>query len=805
MTDLRFAFRQLAKNPGFAAIAVTTLALGIGVAAAMFGLIQGALLSPPPYEDPDRLVLVTPERADGGLIERGGTTGLWMAWRDAGSVETAAAYRWTFNFLVRTDGSESLGGMAVSRDYFRTLGIRPILGRGFSATDVSVQGSPPAVVVLGYDLWQRRFGGRADVIGTAIRISRQPSPLTVIGVTPPGVRFLPDPGAASEPNYDVDAKVDFWLPAAPDESQPTRGEWDVVARLRPGATVEQAQGEMAAASARQAQGDPHLVGISARVTPVLDVLNRAGRRLLLPLFGSVLLVFLIACANVAGLLLSRGLQRQHEFAMRGALGAGRWRLFRQVLIESAAIAAVGAVLGAAIAVALIVILRTLGAGAIPRADAIAVDWRLLVFGAAAAFAAAVAAGLIPAIRASRQDRLRVTGGRTTTDRADRRLLAGAAILQIVLTVALLAGAGLLVRTARQLEAVRPGYDTAHVLAMTVTAMDRERWRDFHTRALASVASLPGVTHAAFAWGVPLTGNKWPAEIELPSAPAATRLGDRIQVPLRSITPDYFAVVGMRLLDGRAFSASDTDTAPPVAIVNQAFVRRHLSDRAPLGQSIRFTGSRGRPLTIVGIVADARTESLSEAPEPEMYMPFWQSGAFSKHLVLRVSGDPTAVAEAVRRELRAIDPTAAVEHVTTLDAIRRESLASWIFAMRLLSGFAVAASFLALVGLYGLLSLSVSSRVREIGVRKAIGAQGSQIVGLVVGEASRVIAAGVALGVVAALALGRVLRALLFDVTPADPWALAGSATLFAAIALAVCLVPAVRARGVNVMEALRQE
>ena len=805
MTDLRFAFRQLAKNPGFAAIAVTTLALGIGVAAAMFGLIQGALLSPPPYEDPDRLVLVTPARADGALLERGGTTGLWMAWRDAASVETAAAYRWTFNFLVRTDGSESLGGMAISRDYFRTLGIQPVLGRGFSAADIPARGSPPVTVVLGYDLWQRRFGGRVDVIGTAIRISRLPNPLTVIGVTPPDVRFLPDPGAASEPNYDVNAKVDFWLPAAPDESEPNRGEWDVVARLRPGTTVEQAEGEMAAATARQAQRDPHLVGITARVTPVLDVLNRAGRRLLMPLFGSVLLVFLIACANVAGLLLSRGLQRQHEYAMRGALGAGRWRLFRQVLVESAAIAAVGAVLGAAVAVSLIVILRTLGEGAIPRADAIAIGWPLLAFGAAAAFAAAVAAGLIPAIRASDQDRLRVTGGRTTTSRADRRLLAGAAILQIGLTVALLAGAGLLVRTARQLEAVQPGYDTEHVLAMTVTAMDRERWTDFHTRALAKVASLPGVAHAAFAWGVPLTGNRWPGEIEPASAPASTRLGERIRVPLRSITSDYFAVVGMRLVDGRAFSASDTVTAPPVAIVNQAFVRRHLSDRPPLGQAFRFTGSRGQPVTIVGVIADTRTESLSEAPQPEMYLPFWQSGAFSKHLVLRVSGDPTTVAAAVRRELRAIDPTAAVEHVTTLAAIRRESLASWVFAMRLLSGFAVAASFLALVGLYGLLSLSVSARVREIGVRKAIGAQGSQIVGLVVREASRVIGAGVALGVVAAMALGRMLSALLFDVTPADPWALAGSATLFAAIGLAVCLVPAVRARGVNVMEALRQE
>ena len=317
-------------------------------------------------------------------------------------------------------------------------------------------------------------------------------------------------------------------------------------------------------------------------------------------------------------------------------------------------------------------LRAIGGHAVPRADAVAVGWPVLLFGALAALAAGIGAGLLPALRASLGDRFTLLkGSRTTAGRVERRLLAGVAVVQVVLTVSLLAGAALLVRTAQKLDGVRPGYDTERILAMTVTHVgDRAQGRAFHEQGLERVAAVPGVRHAAFAWGLPLTGNSWPAELEVVGrASGSSAIVDRISLPVRSVTEDYFAVMGMRLAEGRAFSRSDNGDAPRVGIVNAAFVRKHLGSAPPIGQQLRFPGN-DKPTTIVGVLADTRTERLREAPEPELYQPFWQSGAFSKHLVLRTTGDPLLVAPQVRDALRAIQPTVAVERVTTMAEIRR---------------------------------------------------------------------------------------------------------------------------------------
>ena len=804
--DIRFAFRQLRKSPGFTAIAVITLGLGIGAAAAIFGLIQGALLSPPPYAEPDRLVLISPIRTDGRPYTRGATIGQWLSWRQARSIEPPAIYRWTFNFLVLPDGSASMGGMVVTPGYFRVLGLRPMLGREFVDGELGRPNTPPSAIILGYDLWQRKFNGDPTIVGRTIRMSRMPAPLPVVGVMPPGIRFLPDPGASSEPNYDLNAFVDFWFGVAPDESRPAGGAGNAVARLRGDATIETARTELATLSAGPAQSDPTLQGVSAAVAPVQDVLNRAGRRLLVPLFGSVAIVFLIACANVSGLLLTRGLQRHPEYAMRSALGAGRWRLFRQALTESLVLALAGAALGAGLAAGIVTLLKAIAGQAVPRADAVHVGWPVVAFGALAAIVAAGVAGVLPAARASLPDRLQgLKGSRTTAGRGERRLLAGIATVQIVLTVALLAGAALLIRTARNLDRLQPGYDTGQIMAMTVTTMDRQRSTEFHQLALQRVKSVAGVTHAAFAWGVPLTGNKWPGEIEFPSQAGPSKPADRVSVPLRSITEEYFDVMGMRIAEGRAFRATDGRDAPRVTIVNAALARRYYAGRNVVGAPLAFAGSGDRPLQIVGVIADTRTEDLSLPAEPEVYLPFWQSGAFSKHLVIRASGDPAGLASLVRAELRAIDPTSAVERITTMTEIRRESVAARTFAMRLLIGFAVIATLLAIVGLYGVLSLSVNSRIKEIAVRKAVGAQRHQIVGLVVGEGSKLVTVGLVLGAVAAVLVGRLLQTLLFDVTPADPLALGIAAVTFGAVALAACLLPAVRASRVDLMESLRQE
>ena len=808
LDDVRYALRQLRKNPGFAAVAITTLALGIGAATAMFGLIQGVLLSPPPYADPGRVVLISSARIDGKPYTDPSTIAQWTAWRQARSFEPPALYRWTFNFLVLNDGSESLGGMGVSRNFFQVLGLKPILGREFKAEEAAAPNRPPSAIILGYDLWQRRFGGDPLIVGKTVTISRLPAPVPVVGIMPPGVRFLPDPGAAAEPNYDINAKVDFWFATTPDESRRQSRAGYAVTRLRDGATLSQAQAEAAGMTAAVARTDKALDGLTAKVAFVQDVLNEDGQRLLVPLFGSVAFLFFIACANVAGLLLARGLQRQPEYAMRSALGAGRARLFRQVLTESVVVALAGSIVGAALAAGIVRVMKSIGGDAVPRADAVSVGWPVFAFGLVAALIAAGVAGLLPALRASFPDRFHgLKGARSSAGRAERRLLGAVATLQIVLTVALLSGAALLIRTARNLDSVRPGYETENILAMTVTAMQRDKWKEFHQQALARVATIPGVRHVAFAWGLPLTGNKWPGEMDIPGEPGSPNIADRISLPLRSITADYFDLMGMRLVDGRAFRATDDDKAPRVAIVNAAFARRYFGDGTAIGRKMFFSGDakRERPIEIVGVLADTRTDALGAKAEPEVYLSLWQNGAFSKHLVVRATGDPRPLAALVRRELRAVDPQSAVEHVTTMAEIRSQSEAPRLFAMRLLMGFAGAATLLAVVGLYGVLSLSVGSRTKEIAVRKAIGARSSQIIGLVLGEGSRLIVVGLAMGAIAAFVLGRLLGVLLYDVRPADPLALAAAAALFALIALAACVIPARRAGRVDLMEALRME
>jgi putative ABC transport system permease protein len=807
MDDLRYAFRQLRTHPTFAAVAIATLAVGIGAAAAMFGLIQGVLLSPPPYAAPDRLVLVTPVRVDGQPYDRSPTTGQWLAWRQARTIERTAIYGWTFNFLVKGDGSRSLGGMNVSRNWFDVVGVRPLLGRTFTANEAARPGVAPTAIILGYDLWQREFQGDPGILGKPVTISRMPAPLPVIGVMPPGLRFLPDPGAAAEPNYDIDAKVDFWLGVTPDETRPERGTGNIIARLAQGATAADAQAEIAAMSGAIAATDARLAGLTATATPVRSVLNRDGERLLVPLFGAVGLLFLIACANVSGLLVARGLQRQQEYGTRAAIGAGRARLFRLVLIEAISIALTAAVLGAGLAYGIVAVLKNIGGHAVPRADAITVGWPVLLFGVGAALVAGIVAGVLPAVRASWGDRFTLLkGSRTTAGRAERRLLAGVAAVQVVLTVSLLAGAALLLRTARNLDRVHPGYETERILATTVTHVGaRDQGRAFHEQALERVAAIPGVRHVAFAWGLPLTGNSWPAELEVTGrAAASSAIVDRISLPLRSVTEDYFAVMSMRLVDGRVFLPTDTEGAPRVGIVNRAFVRQHLGEGVALGRQLRFRGD-DKPITIVGVLDDTRTERLRERPEPELYLPFRQNGAFSKHLVVRAAGDPLQLAPQVRAALRALQPTVAVERVTTMAEIRRASTAAPTFALRLLAGFAIVATLLAAVGLYGVLSLSVGARTKELAVRQAIGARRHQVIALVLGEGARLVVVGVVGGVAGALLVGRLLQALLFDVSPTDPVSLGGAALAFAGVAALACLVPAWRAGRGDVSAALRQD
>jgi putative ABC transport system permease protein len=817
--DLAIAVRMLRKRPGFTLVAVATLALGIGATAAVFSLIQGVLLTPPPYERPERIVLVTPVAADPEQTGRvpDWAAEHWLAWQEQSStLQSIAAYGWTFNFLVSEDGSEALEGLLVTPDYFDVVGLEPVVGRRFEASD-GRDGAPP-VVVIGHDLWTHRFGADPNVVGQTLRLSRGTDPPTIVGVMPPAVRFLPSQSAAQEPNYDLDSMVDYWVPVAPTPESARVRRWSVAGRLEDGASLVDAQAELDVLLERQTRDDAELGGAAARVEGLAELVDRAGRRILLPLLGAAVLVLLIACGNTAALLLVRGLQRQREYGVRGAMGAGRADLIRQVTIEALLLAGLGGAFGIALAVAIVRLLESIGGHAIPRLDAVTVGWPVLAFGASTAMLAALLAALYPALRAGSLSVVRALQGagvKGSAGLAERRLLASVTVFQAALTLALLIGAGLLIRTMGNLTRVDAGFDTSRVLTMSVTAVEGS-WADFHQRALERVIQLPGIEHAAFAWGVPLTGNNWPGNVELEGQPPAADPAERLSIPLRSVTSGYFELLGQELVAGRDFGASDDRAAPPVAIVNQALAERYFPGSSALGKKVWPRG-RARPAAerppgtsdgsfeIVGVVADARTDDLTRGAQPEIYLSLWQAAAFSKHLVIRTEGEPISVAGSVQRALREVEPTAAVDNVRTLDAIRNGSLAAQTFAMQLLIGFGAVATALTLGGLYGVLSLSVAARRRELAIRTAVGAHQRTVLGLVLTEGMRLVALGLLLGLAIGAVLSRFLRAFLFEVEPNDPLTLGAAAAGFAVVALLACWSPARRASRIDPLEALREE
>ncbi len=817
--DIHFGARLLWRNPGFTSIATLTLALGIGAVTGVFSLLQGVLLTTPPYAKPERIVLISPARLDGQAYSEGFSAAQWLEWqKECKSFETISGYYWGFQFLILPDGSESVECMPVTAEYFGVTGVKPLLGRALLPSDTPPPDKPASVIVLGYNLWQRRFQGDTNVVGKVVRLSRFP-PATVVGVMPPDIRFLPSEQNSAEPNYDVDAPVDYWVPAGLGADDKDR-RWNVVAKLRENVTPQEAQAELSAITARQARTNPDFAGLTARVRPLTAELNRKGRALLLPVAGAVLLVLLIACANVAGLQLARELQRDREYLVRCALGAQRALLFRQVLTESLLLAVPGVCLVAVLAAVLIKAVKLSAGNAIPRLDDVKLGWAVLLFSLTAGIVASILAGFAPAFQTAwlhGAEGLKDAAGTSSAAPKKRRFLTSVAILQTALTLVLLVGAGLLIRTVSNLANVRPGYETRNILTMNVTMPDYKRFTDFHVQALARISALPGVKKVAFGWGVPLTGNSWMNQVRIEGqSDSDTGTGrdfkKEIAIFTRSVSQDYFDALGLGLVMGRGFSANDAwygpnavTNAPFVAIINQTMASRYFAKRNPVGSKLRLSPGIGQSAQIIGIITDARSVALGEKPEPEVYFSLWQLGPYTKHLVIRTSSDPGLLIGTVRRELRAIDPTVAVERVKTLEQIRVESVAPQTFAMRLLVGFSLVGSVLAVVGVYGVLSLSVSSRKREMAIRAAVGAQRRDVLSLVMRQGLRLVAVGLVSGVVAAVVLARVLRGFLYGVGPTDPITFLGVALLFTGVALLACLVPALRATRIDPMTALRHE
>ena len=630
LDDVRFGWRKLRQEPSFTAIAVLTLALGIGATSAVFSLVQGVLLTPPPYREPGQLVLVQRARTDGqaGPPQRW-SAAQWQEWpRDSKSFEAMAGYAWSFNFLVSDEGSESLEGMFVSKDFFKVLGLEPLLGLYVQRVRDRVSGGS------GHRAGLRRLAAeirrRSQDRRHAGRISRRQTPPIVIGIMPPGIRFLPSPTTAQEPNYNVNAQVDFWMPAAPNPERLKQANWDVVGRLRSGATIDQARAELTVLTARQAQADKEFDGFTAQAQPLTDDFNRDAGRILLPLFGAAALVLLIACGNVAALLLVRGLQRQDEYAVRTALGVRRLALFRQVSVESLLIALLGSALGAALAFGIIKVFKLVAGPAIPRLDAVTAVWPVLASGLGLAILAALVAGFLPAFRASRLDAMQViksAGPKSSAGRRERRLLRAVTMGQTALTLALLVGAGLLLRTTSNLSRVQSGYNIDQILTMTVTAVQGD-WNNFHALALERVSSLSGVQGAAFAWGVPLTGNNWPGRVEIEGQPPIARPSDAVALPVRSVTPGYFDLLRHSTDRGPGLPRVRREReqgSTQVAIVNRALADRYFSGTSALGKKLWQGNRQQPPLEIVGVVANSRTDDLTRAPEPELYLSLWQAG------------------------------------------------------------------------------------------------------------------------------------------------------------------------------------
>jgi putative ABC transport system permease protein len=806
--DFRVAIRTLGRTPSFTVIAVLTLALGIGATAAVFNLIEGVLLTPPPYEDPEQLVLVSAARTHGQQQEspRPWPAAQWLEWQhEAKSFQSIAAYRWMFNFLFLPKGVESFQGMGVTPEYFSVTGLKPVLGRAFTSSDA--EPSAGRVLIIGYELWQRRFGGDRGILGRTVRISRLDASFEIIGVMPPGVRFLPAPSAAKEPNYDINALVDIWTPFSPgsDPKELKSPRWNIVGRLAPGVTPEQAQAELALLTERQARTDRDFAGFTPNVQSLTSEYNRDGERILLPLFGAAALVLLIACGNVAALLLLRGFGRQQEYAVRAALGAGRAGLFRQASTESLLLALAGGALGAGLAFGAVRVFQLIGGHAIPRLDAVTIGWPVLIFGLGLALIAATLAGLFPAWRASRLDpneMLKGAGRKSTAGRGERRLLRAVTMAQTALTLVLLVGAGLLIRTMINIANAPSGYDTSRILTMSVTSVEMSGG-EFHRRALERVQALPGVQHAAYAWGVPLTGNNSPGRVIIEGQPVPARASEATEIPLRSITSGYFGMLGLPLIEGRDFRSNDAGDSRPVVIVNQAFADRYFPDTEVLGRKVWLRGPDEPHNTIVGVVANGRTDDLTRHAKPEIYVSFWQNGTTSKHLLIRTEAEPLSMASAVQAALRAVNPYAAVEHIKTFDQIRDDSLAGRTFAMRLLVGFSAVGCLLTLVGIYGVLSLSVASRRHEIAIRTAVGAGRRNIRTLILSDGLRLIAGGLAAGLAGALVFSRVLRSFLYEVEPNDPATLIAVAMLFIGVALLACWAPTRRATRVDPIETLR--
>ena len=798
--DVSYAVRRLREAPGFALVTVATLALGIGATSAIFSVVNAVLLRPLPFPNPDRLVQVAQTWKGRPAVYS--PQNFLDVEAQATSFAGMAAIDTNGMTLTGRGPAARLKGANVSAPFFDVLGVRPILGRGFLAGENDPDRDK--VAVLGYALWRDRFGSAPDVVGRSISLNRQP--YTVVGVAPPGFRY---PG-----------ETEIWAPVEYDKlfRSESRGAWylSVVARLRDGTTVDSARGEVGTIADRLARAYPaDDEGVGGTVIPLLDATVGESRRALLVLLGAVGLVLLVACVNVANLLLARIAVRETELALRAALGAGRGRLVRQLLTESLLLAALGGAAGLLLSVGILDALLALQPQGVPRLDEVSVNRTVVAFAALVSLLTTVLFGAFPALQVGRRSSAQALrqGSRGILSGGRGGLRGSLVVGQIALAMVLVAGSALLLRSFALLRRVDPGFRTGNALTFGISLpesayADDARLLSFHDELQRRLAALPGVRSVGAVTGLPLSGNHFNISFavdgrpELPPAQQPT-------LEVRIATPGYFGTIGIPLLKGRGFTGSDGPGAPQVVLLSESAVRKYFPAEEPIGKKIRLGLGRGRGPhaggEVVGVVGDVKEVGLGAASPPEIYVPYAQFPMQGVDVVLRTSVEPRSLAAAAERVVHGIDPELPLARVGTLDEVFARSVSEPRFYAVLLGSFAGTALFLAALGLFGVTSYAVAQRTRELAVRVALGARREELLRMVLRQALVLGVAGVGVGLAGAVLLSRVISSMLFALSPRDPVTLGGVALVLLATTLLAGYLPARRATRVDPVIALRAE
>ena len=812
MNDLRFAFRQLLKNPGFTAVAVITLALGVGATTAIFSIVNGVLLRPLPYAEPDRLVRIYsefPGFPNGGLRRFSVSVPEYFDLvRETKSWESLDA--WVTGGVNLSGDSQPTRATAsaVTGGLFGSLGARPLLGRGIAPEDDLPGGAQ--VAVISHGLWQRAFGGDQGIVGRDILLNG--SQCTVIGVMPREFQF--PPGA-------IDA-TEVWAPLRLDPANPG-GRSDhglnLLGRLRDGVSPGQAQEEFHSLETHWGEtGSGHRFDATNH-TIVSHGLHSEVVRSIRPaiqmLLGAVVLLLLIACVNVANLLLARAESRQREIAIRGALGAGLGRLARQFVIEGLLLSLAGVAIGCLLAFGGLEVLRSVNQTGIPRAEEIGMDGGVISFAVALSLATGVVFGLTPlshVIQRNLHRALKTAAGSTTGSAGVHRFRQGLVVGEMALALTLLIGTGLMLRAFWKLQEVQAGFDPTNVMTMQVALPDSTyrglQVRDFWTRLEAGLVALPGVQGAALASGLPPSYGSTHSDTQIegfvPSPGGPIQNVEYYQ----SVSPGYFNTLRIRLLDGRFFDERDGSEAPEVAIINQTMARTFWGNDSAVGRRIRPSGTTNW-CTVVGVIADAKNGGLEKPTGTELYVPFAQNAGRGRSqrmsIAIRSSGDPETMVTAVRKELARLDPTLPLARVRTLEDLVSNAQSRPKLLTLLLTLFGSVALVLATVGIYGVISYSVARQSKEFGVRMALGAQRGDVLGIVLGRGMLLAVIGIGIGLVGAVILTRFLSAMLFGVTPTDPITFLVVSLLLGVVAFLASYLPALRATRIDPMEALRSE